>query len=248
MSRTWVELPVAALAGVVEREQAGTLHPVLRAEPMWLPREERHAARSALDAELTGAGLLDRRGRLEPDFRDWLPVLTNASIEYYGWLFQGETTWSVLAAARGLLGVLAVRRDGLVSLLPVAHRGLAETFAQRLPDVGPGGGAHWSVSLSDFDEVVRGRTPVDRTAAAAAREILRVIERPVLGGGELYVAERDDSGGYRRSRRPLRYVDTDWGRYLNHRTGTGEWFHVVPATPAVLASMLDTLRSDITVA
>jgi hypothetical protein len=32
------------------------------------------------------------------DFLDWLPLLTTASLEYYGWMTSGEGTLGVLAA------------------------------------------------------------------------------------------------------------------------------------------------------
>src|SRR5690606_14025768 len=81
-------------------------------------------------------------------------------------------------------------------------------------------------------------------------EISKVMERPAFGGGELYVAERDPDGHRRTLRNPLHYVDTDWGRYLNHRVRTGdeEEFRVQPADAATLAATLESLRSHLTVA
>ncbi|WP_019814169.1 ESX secretion-associated protein EspG [Saccharomonospora saliphila] len=246
MSPTRVTLPLDVLARAVEREQVGTLHLTLRPEPLWLPSDERDAAQAALDEALAEAGLLDRRGRLDPEFLDWLPLLTNAAIEYFGWVFEGETTWSLLAAARGLQGVLAVCEGETVLLESADHTDLARTVVHRLPEIGPGGGSHWSVRAEDFEAVARGHTP-DRAAAATAREILKVTERPVLGGGELYVAERDEHGHYRRLESPLHYVDTDWGRYLNHRVETddGTVLHVAPATAGTLASTLESLRGSV---
>ena len=247
MNEKHVTLSVGALAGAVEREGLGTLHLALQPEPMWIPQEEQASARSALDNELLEAGLLDRRGRLDPDFLDWLPVLTNAAIEYYGWLSQEDgPTWSVLAASRGLQGVLAVREGDRVTLTVADHTDLPATLVRQLPDVGPGGGSRWVVRVTDFKEALQ-HTHHDRAVAAVVAEISKVMERPAYGGGELYVAERDPSGHRHTLRTPLHYVDTDWGRYLNHRVRTGdeEELRVQPADAATLAATLESLRSHL---
>lgn len=241
-----VDLALPALAGLVERERAGSLHLALRPEPMWLPREERESAESRVDEMLGEAGLVDGRGRVDADLLDWLPVLTDASMEYYGWLNQGDTTWSVLAASRGLQGLLAVCVDDRVSLAPVNRHELAQALVGQLPELGPGGGTHWSVRVVDLEQASR-CGPHDRVVPGEVREIVKVLRRPVHGGGELYVAERDDTGRYRRLADPLHYVDTDWGRYLNYTVGSGAdaVVHVAPADPTAVVSALERLRADL---
>ena len=78
----YLSLPLDALAGAVERERAGTLHVVLRPEPIWLSEEEKSAAERRMHDALAEAGLVDGQGRLDVEFLDWLPLLTKASIEY----------------------------------------------------------------------------------------------------------------------------------------------------------------------
>jgi hypothetical protein len=243
-----VELSVGALAAAAEREGLGALHIALQPEPMWYPREERDAAQSALNQEFAAAGLLDGRGRLDPDFVDLLPVLTNASLEYFGWVSQDETTWSVLAASRGMLGVLAVRHGDCVSLSVVDHTELPASLVRALPEVGPGGGTRWVVRVADLQEGFE-QTHRDRSVARVVTEIKKVMERPALGGGELYVADRDPSGTYRTVRTPLHFVDTDWGRYLNHRVRVGdeEEFCVQPGDPGALVATLESLRGHLVV-
>jgi len=245
---TALELSVGALAAAAEREGLGTLHPALQPEPMWYPREERDSQRSVLDGELAEAGLVNRRGRLDPDFLDLLPVLTNASLEYFGWLHHDEVTWSALAASRGMLGVLAVRRGDRVTLTTVDHNELPSAFVGVLPEIGPGGGTRWVVRMTDMREGLE-RTHRDRSIARVIAEITKVMERPVLGGGELYLADRDPSGTYRVLRSPLRVVDTDWGRYLNYRVRVGdeEEFCVQPAAPATVMAALESLRGNLVV-
>ncbi|MEY7972729.1 ESX secretion-associated protein EspG [Saccharomonospora xinjiangensis] len=249
MSVTHLELSVGALAGAAEREGLGALHLSLQPEPMWIPREELDSARSALDGELAAAGLVDRRGRLDPDFRDLLPVLTGASLEYFGWLSQDDATWSVLAASRGMLGVLAVRRGDRVTLTAIDHTELPSALAGVLPDVGPGGGSRWVVRVPDLREGLT-QTHRDRSVARVIAEISKVMQRPVAGGGELYVADRDPGGRRRGLRTPLHVVDTDWGRYVNYRVRVGEEeeFCVQPASPAVVAATLESLRGQLVVA
>ncbi|EHR52547.1 hypothetical protein SacmaDRAFT_4361 [Saccharomonospora marina XMU15] len=241
-----VDLPLSALAGVVEREGMGSLHLALRPEPMWLPQQERGEAGSRVDKHLAEAGLVDGRGRVDADFLDWLPLLTHASLEYYGWLNHGDSTWSVLTASRGLQGLLAVRRDDRVSLAPVSRHELPQVLVRQLPDLVPGGGTHWSVRVAQLREAGE-RGPQDRALPSEIREIVKVLRRPVAGGGELYVAERDDVGRYLRLTDPLHYVDTDWGRYLNYTSGRGveAVVHMAPGEPGAMVSALEELRASL---
>ncbi|WP_433408093.1 ESX secretion-associated protein EspG [Saccharomonospora azurea] len=247
MSHT-VELSVGALAAAAEREGLGALHISLQPEPMWYPREERDSAQSALHQELAAAGLLDGRGRLDPDFIDLLPILTSASLEYFGWISQDDTTWSVLAASRGMLGALAVRRGDHVTLTAIDHTELPASLVRALPEVGPGGGTRWVVRTDDMREGFE-RTHHDRSVARVIAEIKKVMERPTSSGGELYVGDRDPAGNYRTLRTPLHFVDTDWGRYINYRVRVGddEEFCVQPADPATVVATLESLRGHLVV-
>lgn len=245
MTTATVRLPVSVLAAVAEREGAGPLHLSLQPEPMWLPDADLAAWQSSVDEQLARAGLVDRRGRLDADVLDWLPVLTSASIEYYGWLSHGDETWSVLVAARGVLGVVAVRHDDVVSVSEVNSNDLVGAFVGQLPELVAGGGAPWSVRVIDLEEASRDRA---RRVPAGVGEVVKVVQRPVTGGGELYVAERDELGRYRRLEEPLHYVDTDWGRYLNYTTGRGDSaeVHIAPGGAAAIASALEGLRARLT--
>lgn len=248
MSGRRVDLPVSVLATLAARERLGPLHLALQPEPRWLPEEEQTATDSTLDDVLAEAGLLDGRGRVDAEFLDLLPLLTAAEVEYYGWFTQpgsGET-WSALAAGRGLEGLLAVRAGDWVALTRVSRRHLAGELAEQLPDRLPGGGSPWTIRAIDLEDSGR-RGVTDRSMPADVREVVKVVQRPVHGSGELYAAQRDDLGRYTRLDAPLHYVDTDWGRYLNYTTGTGDEaaIHIAPATPAVLARMLEQLRASL---
>lgn len=233
----YLSLPLDALASAVERENAGTLHLVLRPEPVWLPPAEKLAAEERMRAALQNAGLLNRSGRIETEFLDWLPLLTNASIEYYGWVHDGQRTYGILAAGRGLQGIVAVRVDDGIAIKPVHREQLPDALIAELPEVRPGGGRPLVIRVADIEAAGR----EDRIPSWDIRDLVNVLQRPVSGTGELYVARRDELNRYRRTEQPLHYADTDWGRYLNYSVGTGSdaVVHLAPGHPAAL---IDTLK------
>lgn len=233
----YLSLPLDALASAVERANAGTLHLVLRPEPVWLPENEKLAAERRMHEALAEAGLLTRDDRLDTEFLDWLPLLTNASVEYYGWVHDGQRTYGILAAGRGLQGVVAVRVDDGIAIKPVHRDGLAEALVAELPDVRPGGGRRLVIRVAELEAAGR----EDQIPSYDIRDLVNVLQRPVSGTGELHVARRDTLGRYHRIDQPLHYADTDWGRYLNYTAGTGEdaEIHLAPGHPTAL---IDTLK------
>ncbi|HJQ47370.1 MAG TPA: ESX secretion-associated protein EspG [Amycolatopsis sp.] len=239
----YLSLPLEALAGAVEQENAGTLHLVLRPEPIWLSGAEKLAAKERLHEALRNAGLLDHRGRVDVEFLDWLPLLTNASLEYYGWAHDGEHTYGVLAAARGLQGIVAIRVEAGVALRPVPRDRLADALVAELPDVRPGGGRPLMIRVADLEQASR----EDRIPSWNVRDLVNVLQRPVTGTGELYVARRDELNRYTRLEQPLHYADTDWGRYLNYTIGTGRdaEIHLAPGDPAALVEHLFRLEKTL---
>ncbi|KAA9165757.1 ESX secretion-associated protein EspG [Amycolatopsis acidicola] len=232
----YLSLPLTALAGAVEQARAGTLHIVLRPEPVWLSADEKLAAQQELQESLQEAGLVDRRGRLEVDFLDWLPLLTTASVEYYGWVNDGRRTYGILAAGRGLQGIVAIRVDDGIALKPVHRDQLAEALIAELPDVRPGGGRPLTIRVADLEAVTR----EDRIPRWDVRDLVNVLQRPVTGTGELYAARRDELNRYHQLELPLHYADTDWGRYLNYTTGSGSdaEVHLAPGDPAAIVEHL----------
>jgi hypothetical protein len=140
VTRTWVDVPVSALAALLERERVGQLHLALRPEALWLSDEDKAAAAKQINEALAEAGLVDRGGRTVVDFLDWLPLLTTASLKYYGWMTSGAQTIGVLAATRGLQGVVAVRAGDWIRVQAADRHRLAEALVDQLPHAGPGGG------------------------------------------------------------------------------------------------------------
>jgi EspG family len=239
----YLSLPLEALDGAIEQEKAGMLHVVLRPEPVWLSDEEKATARERLRETLEEAGLLDRRGRLDAEFLDWLPLLTNASLEYYGWANDGERTYGVLAAARGLQGIVAIRVGDGIALKPVPRDRLPESLVAELPEVPAGAGRPLMVRVSELEEAGR----EDRIPSRDVRDLVDVLRRPVHGTGELYVGRRDEINRYTRLEQPLHYADTDWGRYLNYTVGAGDEaeIHLAPGTRSALVEHLLRLEGTV---
>jgi hypothetical protein len=242
----YIQLPITALAGLTEHENLGTLHVVLRPEPLWLSDDEKVLARQRMNEALTEAGLVDGRGRVEVDFLDWLPLLTTPSIEYYGWANDGERTYGVLAAARGLQGIVAIRSGDGIALRSTPRDRLPEALIAELPEVPAGGGRPLLVRVADLEEAGR-RKNEDMVPSTEIRELVKVLQRPVEGTGELYVGRRDDLSRYTRLEQPLHYADTDWGRYLNYTMGTGSdaEIHLAPGSPQAMVQNLLKLQQTL---
>jgi hypothetical protein len=237
VNRQWIDVPVSALAALTERERVGQLHVTLRPQALWLSDEDKAAADKQIEQALSDAGLIDGRGRTAVDFLDWLPLLTNASLEYYGWMTSGDETLGVLAAARGLQGVVAIRAGDWIRIKAADRQGLAEALVAELPAVGAGGGNPRSVRVSAL--AAAGKAP-DRRLEPVISDLVSLVQRPVSGSGELYAGRRDEVGRYSRVEQPLHYADTDWGRYYTYTAGAGDdaEVHIGPAGPAVLAGIL----------
>jgi hypothetical protein len=235
-------VPVSALAALTERERVGQLHVTLRPEALWLSDEDKAAADKQIEQALAEAGLVDGRGRTAADFLDWLPLLTTASLEYYGWMTSGEETLGVLAATRGLQGVVAVRAGDWVRVKSADRHQLAEALVAELPVVGAGGGNPRSVRISAL-----AGTGSERRLDPVVTDLVSLVQRPLSGSGELYAGRRDEVGRYSRVELPVHYADTDWGRYFTYTTGAGDdaEVHVGPAGPAVLADLLRELGSGL---
>lgn len=238
-----VELPVFALAALIEWAAVGEPHIVLRPEPVWRSREEAAALSSATVDALTDAGLLRGQGQVDQQLLDVLPLLTTPVTEYYGWFSVDGATRGVLAAAGPMDALLAVRTGDLVRLTPVSRTALAEALLAELPDIPPARGTSLTVTA---DEIIELHAPADvseRRVPPHVTEMMRTVNQPVRDGGELYAGHRDALGRHT-VRGPVRYGDTEQGRYLNYTLGYGDTLRMVlaPATPAALTAALATVE------
>jgi hypothetical protein len=245
-------LPVDALARLVSEESIGQLPDVIAPAAAWRPQDEMDAGKVLAYEEAARCGWLDRGGRLDVEVVESLSVLCRAGVEFSGWIASQENgTVGVLAGARGREGILAVREGGDVRLRRAQPKKLAEALVAQLPELPAGAGVPLSVPVEELRAAAErrpGAVNVQPVPRAEVRQVLRVAELAATGSGELWVAVRDKVGRRRQVSHPLRYADTEWGRFLNLvkvADGGEQWFVVAPASRGELVARLRSLHQEL---
>ncbi|RZS44356.1 ESAT-6 protein secretion system EspG family protein [Herbihabitans rhizosphaerae] len=250
-----VSLPAELLAAIVHEESLGELHVALAPAAMWRPRARRRELTEQIAAEVARLGWRDRKGRLDAEVEASLRVLCMPTVEYYGWLHDGERTIGVLAAAIGNEAVLALRDGDTVWLNQLRGPSrLASSLVAQTPDVPPGHGGPLRVPQEELAATrTDGRTRMPsgatlRRASHAARTARQLMDQPVYGTGELHTAIRDHLGRRQQAEPPVTYTDTASGRYTSAVTTTsGESFiEIAPATREDLIRRLHTAHEQLT--
>jgi hypothetical protein len=246
LSRT-LTLDTDALARLVRLENLGELHVTLKPLGLWRPKAEEHRVEAGFRAEFGRRGLVDGRGRLEPELAASLAVLCRAGVEFYGWMYEAETAIAVLAASLGREALLAIRHLDEVTLTQVRPEQLAELLVAQVPEVAPARGEAFNILRSDAVAAVAGRQRTEagvgrRLASPEVRAVQHLAEQPAIGGGELHVAVRDRMARRRAVPYPLRYADTAGGRWLNYMTDADGGDHRVLVAPASPADLVRRLR------
>ena len=245
-----LKLHVEALARLVRMENLGELHVTLKPQAVWRRKSDQDLLEIEARKEFMRLGLLDNRGRVDVEVAASLAVLTRAGAEFYGWINIGDETKGVLSAAIGREAILAVRRGAEVTVTQIRPENLPMGLVNQTADVPPSRGEAVNVLRSEVLASAGGRT---RTAAGVGmrpappevRIVQQIMSQPTTGGGELYVAVRDRMGRRKPVTDPLRYADTENGRWLNYSTTTGdgdERVLVAPATRADLAARLQEMH------
>jgi EspG family len=242
-----LSLPAEALARLVALENLGELHVTLKPLAMWRPKQVEHELETRARGEFARMGLFDRRGRLEIELVASLTVLCRPGVEFYGWINQGDQTRGVLAGAIGREAILAIRDGDLVSLRQIRPESLPEALVAQVPDVRPGRGEAFNVLQSEALASVGGRQRTEagvgtRMASPEVRLAQKIAELPTTGGGQLYVAVRDGLGRRRATEQPLRYADTEHGRWLNHMTALSDGDHRILIAPAAHRDLVARLQ------
>ncbi|HEX6354022.1 ESX secretion-associated protein EspG [Actinophytocola sp.] len=246
-------LHVEALTRLVRMENLGDLHVTLKPLALWRRKEDQDRLEVEARKEFMRLGLLDNRGRVDVEVAASLAVLTRAGAEFYGWINEGDKTKGVLAGAIGREAVLAVREGTTVTISQIRPEALPVALVAQTPDVKPSRGEAVNVLRSEMLASTGGR---QRTAAGVGmrpappqvRIVQQIIAQPRTGGGELYVAVRDRMGRRKPVPDPLRYADTENGRWLNYMTPTPDGEHrilVAPATRADLTSRLQEMHRNL---
>jgi hypothetical protein len=248
-----LKLHVEALARLVQMENLGDLHVTIKPQAVWRRKADQELLEVEVRKEFMQLGLLDNRGRVDVEVAASLAVLTRAGAEFYGWINAGDKTKGVLAGAIGREAILAVRDGMMVTVTQIRPESLPMALVNQTPDVPPSRGEAVNVLRSEMLATVGGR---QRTAAGVGmkpappevRIVQQIIAQPTTGGGELYVAVRDRMGRRKPAAEPLRYADTENGRWLNFMTTTGdgdERILVAPATRNDLAARLQEMHRNL---
>ena len=191
-------LPADAVGRLVRAAGIGEVHVALAATAEWLPADEEAAADERAWSAIAGAGGLDPRGRIDRDVEATLGLLCRPAVEYYGWLFRGDRTIGVLAAATGRDAVLAVRAGDDITLAQADADGLAAALVAQVPPWQAGKG-----QPLQFDPAELGGRPVGpRRPAVELRQIRHLTSLPTTGGGQLFAAVRDSAGRRRATPSP----------------------------------------------
>jgi EspG family len=231
-------LPTEALAQLVRAEKLGDLHITLRPLTRWRPQPAREQREAEHREELVRLGLLDRHHRLTPELAASLTVLCRPGAEFYGWINEGDKTRGVLAAAGGREAVLAIRDGETVTVNQIRPDALPEVLAAQTPELRPARGDTFTVLRSEVLASTGGR----HRAESDAQAVQRVMAMPTTGGGELHVAVRDRASRRRAAPYPLRYADTENGRWLNHMTDAPGGEHRVLVAPATRTDLVRRLQ------
>ncbi|GAB3445074.1 ESX secretion-associated protein EspG [Actinophytocola sediminis] len=233
-------LSTEALARLVRAENLGDLHIALRPLARWRPAPVRERLETEDREEFARLGLLDARHRPDPELLASLTALCRPGAEFYGWINEGDKTRSVLAAATGREAVLAIRDGDTVMVNQIRPDALPEVLVAQTPEVRPARGDTFTVLRSELLSSAGGRHRAE--ASTEVRAVQQVIAQPTTGGGELYVAVRDRAARRRAVPYPLRYADTEGGRWLNHMTDAPNGDHRVLIAPATRTDLVRRLQ------
>jgi ESX secretion-associated protein EspG len=209
--------------------------------------DERRALRHQAHEQLRGSGLLDGRGRVEPDLEASLHTLAQPELSIDSVFIpeRGAGAVLVLAATSRGATVLAVQRPDGLMLRPIPTDGLASAVVEQLPAARRG--TEKSISVP-ADELGGRLGEPDRASTAETRAALaRLTALPNLRTGQLGVNRRSDMRGRRRAP-VLTWFDNESGRYLCQRTGSADgtdWVTVAPADAATLRHRLGEMAATL---
>ena len=253
MLKEKLTLHVEALVRLVRMENLGEPHITLKPAAKWRQKSVQNQLETEARTEFQRLGMIDNRGRLDVELSSSLAVLCRAGAEFYGWINQGEKTKGVFVGAIGREAILAVRDGDTVTISQIRPETLPMALVAQTPEVAPSRGEAVNVLRSDMLVSVGGR---QRTAAGVGmrpappevRIVQQIMAQPTLGGGELYVAVRDRMGRRRPVPEPLRYADTQTGRWLNYTTAAADGEQrvlIAPASRGDLAGRLQEMHRSL---
>lgn len=212
-------------------------HPVFASTPSWHSEQALRQLDGEADEELRRLRMLDGQ-RLHRSLSSVLRALDRSSREYYGWIDTtvdgSPRSFAVLAAQAGEDAVVSVRDhiSAVVVLAPVRGEELTEGFAAQIP---PHPVARAASINTPYREFLKAPT---QSRDSGTRALRTLFAAPRTGAGNLYCAVRT-SGGRKRIKHPVNYIDTAAGRWLTVLDDAGGgWATATPATPGLIAGRL----------
>jgi hypothetical protein len=215
-----ITMSVRTVDAVVHARRLGELPVLLRPDPIW------------------SDGNIDQRARtvqLDEDTLDGLYTLAHPEIEYGAVLRRGSDLRSVFVAECGRHLVVAERAGDLLTMTAARDRSALAELVERIPDATPA--AVDAVNLRRSELVACGGGAVGVNLGTGLRErdlrtVATLLDRSLVGQGELYVGVHDRFGRVALSK-PVRFQDYDLGRVLV--VVAGDFVSLAPATKSSLA-------------
>lgn len=207
--------------------------------------DERAALRRRVREDLIADGLIDQRGRLEPELEDWFGTIAQADLSIDS-VFLPELDAppvSALAASSRAGAVLAVQHQNELRLRAVPADGLVSAIVGMLPAASRGAEQSISVPAEELALVPAGGGGQRTSDQETRKALARLTAMPNRRGGQIAVNSRTDVRGRRRSP-VLSWFDNDSGRYLT-QTRDG-WTTVAPADAATMRHRLGELVAGVT--
>ncbi|MFI7675180.1 ESX secretion-associated protein EspG [Actinophytocola sp. NPDC049390] len=208
--------------------------------------DSRAMLRRRIREDLVAEQLLDRSGRLEPQFEEWLLALANPELSIDSVFLPDTGAESVAAIAAGGRGsaVLAVQQRNGLRLRSVPRDGLVSAIVGMLPPARRG--TEISISLPSNELAVAGarNAPAGRTSDQETRKALAKLNAmPNQRGGQIAANSRTDMRGRRRSP-VLSWFDNESGRYLTQTKN--DWVTIAPADAATLRHRIGEMVASVT--
>jgi hypothetical protein len=219
-----VTMSAKTVDAVVHARQLGELPVLLRPDPIWTDEEMDQRARAV---------------QLDEDTIEGLYALTHPVIEYGAVLRVAGEQRSVFVAERGRQMVVAERAGDLVTMTVVRDRSAVAELVGHIPDAIPATVDVVNVRQSELAACGGDARGFDVSLGSRERDLRTVaalIDRSLVGQGELYVGVRDQFARVALSK-PVRYQDYDLGRVLV--VVADGFVSLAPATKATLARRIN---------
>lgn len=206
--------------------------------------DSRAMMRNRVRDDLAASGLLDRRGRIEPQLEQWLLALVNPELSVDSVFLPELGATPVLAlAARGRgSAVLAIQQKDGLRLRPIPADGLVSAIVSMLPPAKRG--SETSISVPSRELAAVGARGVERASDMETRKALaKLTAMPNQRGGQIAANSRTDMRGRRRST-VLSWFDNESGRYLTQTRD--DWVTIAPADAATLRHRIGEMVATVT--